>query len=71
MAHKPVLETDGVEGSDGAHRPLVIHQTPHDRTRAQGQGIAQLVDPTELRRCEKRLQTIERGTNREAKIKFT
>ena len=70
MAHKPILETDGVQGADGAHRPFVIHQTPHDRTGAQGQGIAQLIDPAQLRRGEERLEAIERGSDREAEIQF-
>ena len=63
-------KADGIQGADGAHRPLVIHQAPHDRTRAQGQGIAQLVDPAELRRGEERLEAVEGSPDREAEIQF-
>ena len=70
MADEPILETDGVEGSDGAHRPLVIHQTAHYRAGAQGQGIAQLVDPAELRCGEKRLEAVKGCANGEAKIQL-
>ena len=70
MADKPILETDGIQGADGAHRPLVIHESPHDWTGAQGQGIAQLVDPAELGRREEGLETVERCSDGEAEIQL-
>ena len=59
-----------VEGSDHTHRPLVVHQPTHDRTGAQGQGIAQLVDPGELRGREEGLEAIEGCPEWKAEIKL-
>ena len=70
MAHKPILEADPIEIADHLHGCLVVHQAQDDRARAQGEGIAELVEPIQLGRGEKGLQTIEGGPNREAKIQF-
>ena len=71
MAHKPVLETDRIQGTDGPHRPLVIHKPSHNRTGAKRQGVAQFVDPGKLRGREEGLQTIEWCTDRKTEIEFT
>jgi hypothetical protein len=67
---KPLLEADGVEGPDHPHGPLVIHQTSHDRTGAEGQRIAQLVDPAELGGGEEGLEAVEGSPDREAEIEL-
>ncbi len=70
MADEPLAEADPIEGADGAHRPLVIHQTANDGAGAQGQGIAQLVHPGQLGGSEKGLQAVEGGTDREAEVQL-
>ena len=59
MTQEPGFKTDGIELADHPHGPVVIHQSPHDRAGAQGEGIAQLVNPVELGRSEKGLEAIE------------
>merc|ERR1739841_142218 len=70
MAQKPLAKTDAIEGANGAHRPLVVHQASHDRAGAESQGIAQLVDPIELRCGEKGLEAVERSAEGKAKIQL-
>ena len=70
MAEEPLLKADAIQVANHPHRPLVIHQAAHDRAGAQGQGIAQLVDPVELGGGEKGLEAVEGGAEGKAEIQL-
>ena len=70
VTEKPLLEADPIKIADHLHGAVVIHQAPHDRAGAQGQGIAQLVNPVELGGSEKGLEAIEGSADRKAEIQF-
>ena len=70
MAGEPVFKADAIEVADHRHGALVIDQAAHDRAGAQGQGIAQLVDPVELGGGEEGLEAVEGGADREAEIEL-
>ena len=70
MAEEPLLKADAIKVANHLHRPLVIHQTAHNRAGAQRQGIAQLVEPVELGGGEKGLQAVEGCAEGEAEIQL-
>ena len=61
MTEKPLLKTHCIESTDCAHGPLVIHQAPNNGTRSQSKGIAQFIDPVQLRSRKKSLETVKRS----------